>query len=147
MRMVIWQYAIVVLYVWGQNDRRLASRSRNIGMLTDSQRLHTDTAEGECFDLNPGEPLREVGSHADESFLVGRPGAGFAYFRSREGVLGRSGRYLPTVAWLTLTPSLSNSPWIPGAPHKGLSAVCSGCGSTECCPNSSIPCYSSNQRR
>jgi hypothetical protein len=31
---------------------------------------------------------------------------------SRGGVLGRRRRYLPTVAWLISTPSLSNSPWM-----------------------------------
>jgi hypothetical protein len=29
--------------------------------------------------------------------------------------------YLETVAWLTSMPSLSNSPWIRGAPQSGLS--------------------------
>src|SRR5215831_13257053 len=33
-----------------------------------------------------------------------------------EGTLGRHGIHLPTVAWLILMPSLSNSPWMRGAP-------------------------------
>jgi hypothetical protein len=36
---------------------------------------------------------------------------------SRGRGLGSRGRYLPTVAWLTSTPSLSNSPWMRGAPE------------------------------
>jgi hypothetical protein len=36
---------------------------------------------------------------------------------SRGRGLGGRGRYLPTVAWLTSTPSLSNSPWMRGAPE------------------------------
>ena len=50
-------------------------------MLTDSQRVDTDTPEGECFDPNPGRAVTEVGSLTDESFLVGRPGPGFVHFR------------------------------------------------------------------
>ena len=41
----------------------------------------------------------------------------------REGTLGRHGRYLPTVAWLTSMPSMSNSPWIRGAPHNGFAVL------------------------
>src|ERR1700730_1856577 len=40
-----------------------------------------------------------------------------------EGYLGRHGMYLPTVAWLTSTPSLSSSPWIRGAPQSGLTRL------------------------
>src|SRR5205809_4514303 len=40
-----------------------------------------------------------------------------------EGTLGRHGIHLPTVAWLTLMPSLSNSPWMRGAPHNGLARL------------------------
>jgi hypothetical protein len=40
-----------------------------------------------------------------------------------EGTLGRRGRYLPTVAWLTSMPSLSSSPWIWGAPQSGLARL------------------------
>src|ERR1700731_3901343 len=36
------------------------------------------------------------------------------------GTLGRHGRYLPTVAWLTSMPSLSSSPWMRGAPQSGF---------------------------
>ena len=32
-----------------------------------------------------------------------------------EGTLGRHGRDMPTVAWLTSMPSLSSSPWMRGA--------------------------------
>jgi hypothetical protein len=42
---------------------------------------------------------------------------------SRGGVLGRRGKYLPTVAWLTSMPSLSNSPWMRGAPQRGLAEL------------------------
>jgi hypothetical protein len=42
---------------------------------------------------------------------------------SRGGVLGRRGRYLPTVIWLTSTPSLSNSPWMRGAPQNGVAEL------------------------
>ncbi len=37
-----------------------------------------------------------------------------------EGALGRHGRYLPTVAWLTSMPSLSSSPWMRARPKAGL---------------------------
>ena len=37
-----------------------------------------------------------------------------------EGIFGRHGRYLPTVAWLMSKPSLSSSPWMRGAPHSGF---------------------------
>jgi len=40
-----------------------------------------------------------------------------------EGTLGRHGIHLPTVAWLILMPSLSNSPWMRGAPHNGLALL------------------------
>ena len=40
-----------------------------------------------------------------------------------EGTLGRHGRYLPTVAWLTSMPSLSSSPWMRGAPQSGLARL------------------------
>src|SRR5712691_1521860 len=41
----------------------------------------------------------------------------------RGGALGRHGIHLPTVAWLTLMPSLSSSPWMRGAPHNGLALL------------------------
>jgi hypothetical protein len=34
--------------------------------------------------------------------------------------LGRHGRYLPTVAWLTSMPSLSSSPWMRGSAPKRI---------------------------
>ena len=37
-----------------------------------------------------------------------------------EGTLGRHGRYLPTVAWLTSMPRLSSSQWMRGAPQSGF---------------------------
>jgi hypothetical protein len=40
-----------------------------------------------------------------------------------EGTLGRQGIHRPTVAWLTLMPSLSSSPWMRGAPHNGLALL------------------------
>ena len=40
-----------------------------------------------------------------------------------EGTAGRHGMYLPTVAWLTTIPSLSSSPWMRGAAHKGLAML------------------------
>src|SRR6266436_2110851 len=40
-----------------------------------------------------------------------------------EGTLGRRGIHRPTVAWLTLMPSLSSSPWMRGAPHNGLALL------------------------
>ena len=39
--------------------------------------------------------------------------------------MGRHGRYLPTVAWLTSMPSLSSSPWMRGAPQSGLARLMS----------------------
>ena len=41
----------------------------------------------------------------------------------RGGTLGRHDMYLPTVAWLTTMPSLSSSPWIRGAPQRGLAML------------------------
>ena len=40
-----------------------------------------------------------------------------------EGALGRRGKCLPTVAWLTSMPSLSSSPWMRGAPQSGLARL------------------------
>src|SRR6185295_9698794 len=40
-----------------------------------------------------------------------------------EGTLGRRGRYFPTVAWLTSTPSLSSSRWMRGASQSGLARL------------------------
>jgi hypothetical protein len=40
-----------------------------------------------------------------------------------EGTLGRHGMYRPTVAWLTLMPSLSSSPWMRAAPQSRLARL------------------------
>jgi hypothetical protein len=40
-----------------------------------------------------------------------------------EGVLGPHGGYIPTVAWLTSMPSLSNLPRMRGAPQRGLAEL------------------------
>src|SRR5882762_11337368 len=40
-----------------------------------------------------------------------------------EGGLFRRGMYLATVDWATAMPSLSNSPWIRGAPQPGFSVA------------------------
>src|SRR6266568_2783741 len=74
-----------------------AYRSRNVAVATTNMSIAAMSVRWLC------RKLRQVG----------------------EGTLGRHGRYLPTVAWLTLMPSLSSSPWMRGAPQSRLAKLMS----------------------
>jgi hypothetical protein len=56
-----------------------------------------------------------------------------------EGTLGRHGICLPTVAWLTSIPSLSSSPWMRGAPHRGWPGSSDGSDHGSRCSSWPVP--------